>query len=117
MMSETMDAAGLAGLESSDDRAVTGCSGQPGTEADSWIVYYPLIEEQDARDLMRNVFNFWSSVAESWALDGYDVTDDGIDTKSTPAAQLNIDGFSLSATYFPGASVAAFQLAGTAPCV
>ncbi len=65
---------------------------------------------------MHEIREYWDAVASQWASDGANVRDAGLEASTTPAVGLDIDGFSIAATYFPEAEVAAFQLGGTAPC-
>lgn len=118
MMQDTVAATGLARIEHTDKRELQGCTAplKLGEASDSLVIYFPSVDLDEARVLMREMHDYWQSVAPEWSREGFDVVDDGIDTKETPAVFLHIDGFSLSASFFPDADVAEFVFAGSAPC-
>jgi hypothetical protein len=118
MMRDTVGATGLAQLEQTEKRERQACSTptRSGEMSDSSVVYFPAVSLQQSRELMREVYEYWQVVAPEWSREGFDVVNDGIDTKGTPAVYLHIDGFSLSASFFPDADVAEFVFGGSAPC-
>jgi hypothetical protein len=118
MMQDTVDATGLAQLEQTEKRELQACSTptRSGELSDSLVIYFPAVSLEQSRELMREVYEYWHAVAPEWSREAFDIVDDGIDTKGTPAVYLHIDGFSLSASFFPDADVAEFQFGGSAPC-
>jgi hypothetical protein len=118
MMQDTVGATGLAQLEQTEKRELQACSTptRSGKMSDSLVVYFPTVSLQQSRALMREVYEYWQVAAPEWSREGFDVVNDGIYTKGTPAVYLHIDGFSLSASFFPDADVAEFVFGGSAPC-
>jgi hypothetical protein len=118
MMQDTVNATGVAKLEQTEKRELRACTApsEPGKRYDAMTVYLPTADLDEARLLMREMYDYWQTAAPGWSREGVEVVDDGIDTKGTPAVYLNIDGFTLSASYFPDADVAEFVFAGSAPC-
>jgi hypothetical protein len=119
MMQDTIDAVGLEGAETIEEREFTACSAplKPGEEADSWGINYPTVDEVEGRAVMRRMVEFWEREAPGWAREGFEVRADDAAEKSTPAVYLEIDGFSISASYWVGAGSEAFRFGGSAPCV
>jgi hypothetical protein len=118
VMQDTVAATRLARIEHTDKRELQACTAplKPGEASASLVFYFPTVDLDEARKLMREMYDYWQLVAPEWSRKGFDVVEDGIDTKGTPAVYLHIDGFSLSASFFPDADVAEFVFGGSAPC-
>ncbi len=118
MMRDTAKATSVAERDQTEKRELRTCSApsEPQNRYDAMTIYLPTVDLEDARVLMGEMHDYWQSVASGWSREGYEVVDDGIETKETAAVFLSIDGFTLTASYFPDADVAEFVFAGSAPC-